>query len=436
MKKKGQIMSQNIKRRILVVDDETKILNELQEVLCPDVAGRKELQELEKHLFGRAEGDAAGKVEYQLVCCRQGDEAVEQARIACEKGEPFMAAFLDVRMPPGMDGVCTAEEIRKFDPEIELVIMTGYADYDISEINRRIQPADKLLYLQKPVHAPEARQLALALSTKWLMNRQIQDQNQALQEANEQLKEHDRLKSEFVLTVSHELRTPLTIFKNILSNALAGVAGKLPLKLRKNLEMADEAVIRLTSIISDFLDISKLDLGKMKLRQEVMSIQTLVEKVTGILRLMTDSKGIDLQVHLPGGETLVYIDYEKMAQVLTNLIDNATKFVPEQKGRITVDVTDRMDSVRVNIRDNGPGVPEQDRQRIFERFEQVEKDLTAEKRGTGLGLAICKELVNLHGGRIWVDNNPDGGANFQFSLPRYLSQREEEPCLAGSEAQE
>jgi signal transduction histidine kinase len=430
--KKERIMSQNVKRRILLVDDEIKNLDELREILCPDVSAHNDLRELEKHLFGDADNNAADNVEYHVVCCRQGEDAVRQARTACQQGEPFMAAFLDVRMPPGIDGICVAEEIRKFDRDIEIVIMTGYADYDINQINQQIKPADKLLYLQKPIHTPEARQLALALSAKWLMNRQIQGQNQALQEACEKLKEHDRLKSEFVLTVSHELRTPLTIFRNILSNALAGVAGKLQPKLRTNLEMADETVIRLTSIINDFLDISKLDLNKMKLRQEVIPVQTLVKKVTDLLRLMTDSKGIDLQVHLPAAENLVFIDYEKMAQVLTNLIDNAAKFVPEQGGQISVEVMDRIDSIRVCIRDNGPGVPEEDCLRIFDRFEQVEKNLTTQKPGTGLGLAICKEMVNMHGGRIWVENIPGSGANFQFSLPKHQVKKEETPALAGS----
>jgi two-component system, NtrC family, sensor kinase len=430
--KRERIMSQNVKRRILLVDDEIKILDSLREILCPDVSGHNDLRELEKHLFGDAAGSAADSVEYHVVCCRQGEDAVRQARTACQQGEPFMAAFLDVRMPPGIDGASVAEEIRKFDPDMEFVIMTGYTGYDITQINQRIKPADKLLYLQKPIHTQEARQLALALSTKWLMNRQIQTQNQALSKANEQLKEHDQLKSEFVLTVSHELRTPLTIFRNILSNAMAGVTGKLPPKLRANLQMADEAVVRLTSIISDFLDISKLDLGKMKLRQEVMSIQSLVTKVTELLSLMTDSKGIGLQVNLPAVENLVYIDYEKMAQVLTNLIDNAAKFVPEQGGQISVEVMDRMDSVRVCIRDNGPGVPEQDCLRIFDRYEQAEKNLTAGQSGTGLGLAICKELVNMHGGRIWVENIPGSGANFQFSLPKYKASQEKTPTLTGS----
>jgi signal transduction histidine kinase len=430
--KKEPIMSQNVKRRILLVDDEIKILDELRKILCPDVSGHRDLKELEKRLFGDADNSAADQVEYHVVCCRQGEDAIRQARTARQQGEPFMAAFLDVRMPPGIDGVCVAEEIRKFDRDMEFVIMTGYADYDIAKINQQIEPADKLLYLQKPIHIPEARQLALALTTKWLMNRRIQGQNKALSDANEKLKEHDRLKSEFVLTVSHELRTPLTIFRNILSNALAGVAGKLQPKLRSNLEMADEAVVRLTSIISDFLDISKIDLGKIKLRQEAMPVQTLVGKVTELLRLMTDSKGIDLQVRMPDSDCPVYVDYEKMAQVLTNLIDNAAKFVPEQGGQISVEVMDRIDSVRVCIRDNGPGVPEEDCLRIFDRFEQVEKNLTSQKSGTGLGLAICKELVNMHGGRIWVENIPGSGANFQFSLPKHQAKKEEAPALADS----
>jgi signal transduction histidine kinase len=114
----------------------------------------------------------------------------------------------------------------------------------------------------------------------------------------------------------------------------------------------------------------------------------------------------------------VTIDYEKMAQVLTNLIDNAVKFVPEQNGRIEVLVEDRVETVRVHIRDNGPGIPENEKERIFDRYAQVEGNLKPGKYGTGLGLAICKELVNLHGGRIWVENSPSGGADFVFSLPK------------------
>jgi signal transduction histidine kinase len=405
-------------RKILIADDEPKILNELELILCPEKHDIAELLTLESQLFGIKETRVDQPPKYVVVAVRQGDEAVEQVRLAVEKGEPFQAAFLDVRMPPGLDGVCTAEQIRRLDPDIEFVIMTGYSDYDVSEISKRVQPEDKLLYLQKPIHSQEVRQFAYALTSKWLTAKKLQERTIELEQANQQLKELDRLKSEFVLTVSHELRTPLTIFKNILSNAMAGVAGKLPPKLRSNLEMADQAISRMTGIISDFLDISKLDVGKMKIRPATMSVQLFVDKVADMLRFVTDGKGIALDLNMPRRRVAVTIDYEKMAQVLTNLIDNAVKFVPEQNGRIEVLVEDRVETVRVHIRDNGPGIPENEKERIFDRYAQVEGNLKPGKYGTGLGLAICKELVNLHGGRIWVENSPSGGADFVFSLPK------------------
>jgi len=409
-------------RKILIVDDEPKILHELEQILCPARRDIAELATLESRLFGMVREEADHAPEYVVVACRQGDEAVEQVRLAVEKGQPFQAAFLDIRMPPGPDGVCTAEQIRIFDPYIEFVIMTGYSDYDVSEISRKIQPADKLLYLQKPIHAQEVRQFAYALTSKWQTGKELRQRTFELERANQRLKELDRLKSEFVITVSHELRTPLTVFKNILSNALAGVVGKISPKLRSNLEMADQAIVRLMGIINDFLDISKLDIGKMKIRPTVMPVQSFVGKVADMLQFVTDNKGIVLELTMPRQDAMVTIDYEKMTQVLTNLIDNAVKFVPEQNGWIKVLVEDRIDSVRVHVCDNGPGVPDDQKSKIFERYAQAEENLTAGKSGTGLGLAICKELVNLHGGRIWVEDNPAGGADFMFSLPKVTEQ--------------
>jgi signal transduction histidine kinase len=319
-------------------------------------------------------------------------------------------------------------------------MMTGYSDVDPVEISRIVPPEDKLLYIQKPVHAQELRQFALALSAKWHSEIQLQQQavelektntsltheieehkatEEKLIEVNEKLKEHDRLKSEFVMTVSHELRTPLTIFKNIISNALAGVTGKIPSKLRRNLEIADGTVGRLASIISDFLDISKLEVGKMKLACRVMDIQTIVGDVVDTLRFMTESRDIDLQVYMPDERIAVNVDYEKMVQVLTNLIDNAVKYVPEQNGRIVVTVKDIGDEMSIDVKDNGVGIEGDNINRVFDRFVQVEKQIGPGKHGTGLGLAICKELVELHKGRIWVENAPEGGADFFFVLPKY-----------------
>jgi len=410
---------QHLNRRILLVDDEIRILDELKKVLAPSETTSQELQDLESRLFGTSSKKSNRLKTYHVECCCQGDQAIEVVRNAIEIGKPFAVAFLDIRMPPGPDGVWTAEQIRRLDPNVQIVMMTGYSDFDINEIARRVPPEDKLLYMQKPIHSQEILQFALALTAKWQSDYLLHLQNQKLQEQNEALKEHDRLKSEFVMTVSHELRTPLTIFKNILSNAMAGVMGKIPPKLQRNLEMADEAIARLTSIINDFLDISKLDVGRMKLYPEKLCVQNAIRDIVEMIRFVTDAKNIQLELTLHSSDLYIYADYEKFARVINNLIENAVKFVPEQTGKITIRVEDRGTRIGIAIEDNGPGVPDKDKEKIFDRFVQVEKHVGPGKHGTGLGLAICRELVQLHSGRIWVEDNPGGGAVFRILLPKY-----------------
>lgn len=407
-------------RRILAADDETKILDELRKVLAPENATGRELKALQSRLFAAAENGACPQTVYDLYCCRQGDEAVDAVRQAVADEMPFAAAFLDVRMPPGPDGVWTAEQIRKLDPNIQIVMMTGYSDFDISEIAQRVPPEDKLLYIQKPLHAQEIRQFARALAAKWLSDTLLHKQNEHLIEVNQKLVEYDRMKSEFVMTVSHELRTPLTIFKNILSNAVAGVMGKIPPKLEHNLKIADEAINRLAIIIGDFLDVSKLEMGRMKLHREVLCVQKVAGEIIEMIKFVTENKGIELTLSMPDEELLVFADYEKIARVINNLIENATKFVPEKDGKIAVRICSHgPDRISLSVEDNGPGIPGEHKEKVFDRFVQVEKHVGPGKHGTGLGLAICKELVTLHSGRIWVEDNPAGGAIFKILLPKY-----------------
>ena len=407
-----------LNNRILLVDDEPRILDELGKVLSPAEKSNAELNELENRLFNNSKTNRRKTTSYNVCCCRQGDEAVFKVQEAIEKNEPFAVAFIDIRMPPGPDGVSTAEEIRKLDPNVQIVMMTGYSDFDISEIAHRIPPEDKLLYMQKPIHSQEIRQFSLALTAKWQSDYLLHLQNQKLTESNEYLKEHDRLKSEFVMTVSHELRTPLTIFKNILSNAMAGVMGKVSPKLLRNLEMADEAIGRLTSIINDFLDVSKLEVGKMKLYPENLCVQQTISKLVDMIRFVTDSKNIQLDLEMPEENLYINADYEKITRVINNIIENATKFVPEETGKIIMRVEDKGERVRISIEDNGPGIHGDDKEKVFDQFVQVEKHIGPGKHGTGLGLAICRDLIQLHSGRIWIEDNPGGGAIFRILLPK------------------
>ncbi|MBN1818332.1 MAG: PAS domain-containing protein [Sedimentisphaerales bacterium] len=253
-----------------------------------------------------------------------------------------------------------------------------------------------------------------------LYARDVTDVKMAHQElirANEVLREHDRLKSEFVSTVSHELRTPLCIFKNIISNAMAGVMGKLSHKLYESLRMADKSIDRLSRIIGDFLDISKIEAGTMKLHYVEIPIQSLVSEVVESLDELATAKGIDIMAHMPRQELRISADRDRIIQVLTNLVGNAIKFIPVN-GTIEVEVVESDQEVEIAVKDDGPGLAPEEMEKIFDRFIQIHQISGAGEHGTGLGLAITKELVEMHGGRIWVESAPAQGCRFCFTLPK------------------
>jgi len=265
----------------------------------------------------------------------------------------------------------------------------------------------------KNVHSrPNGRQGVLHNITERKLSAEL------MKKANQKLREQARAKNEFVVTMSHELRTPLTIFKNIISNALAGVSGRLSKKLRKDLLTANNMIDRLAGITNDFLDISKIEAGKMSLNSAPLPLQSLVADVVDTLKLLADKKNIDLTASMPEGKLLVNADHNKMVRILSNLIDNSVKFVPDCGGKITVRVKDLGTAVGIEVEDNGPGIGGADTGKVFERFVQLRKRPGPGKQGTGLGLAITKELVELHRGRIRAENTPTGGARFCITLPK------------------
>lgn len=242
-----------------------------------------------------------------------------------------------------------------------------------------------------------------------------------LKHANERLKENDRLKSEFVSTVSHELRTPLFIFKNIISNILSGVYGKISPKLRKNLYIADNTIDRLSRIISDFLDCSKIEAGALKLHLQQFAIQDIVKEVCNSLKSIAVEKCLNIKVIMPKKELMVKVDKDRMIQILTNLIGNAIKF-SDKPSDINIFVNDHIDEVEVSVQDNGPGISQENIEKLFNRFIRINNVVDKVHDGTGLGLYIVKELVELHNGRICVESKLGQGSCFSFVLPKYVKQ--------------
>lgn len=263
-----------------------------------------------------------------------------------------------------------------------------------------------------------------------------QDIRERLRKTDERFEEYEKMKSEFVIAVSHELRTPLTIFKNIISNAMAGISGKIRPKLRKDLEIASDAVDRLAGIVSGFLDISRIEAEKLQLRQAPVIVQTVVSDAVEMLLSIIENNNMVIEFDMPQAALFVKADYDKMIQIMGKLLENAAKFVPNCGGHLIIRVDDTGNNVVIEIEDNGPGIEIDDVNRVFGKFIQIGRQVGAGEHGTGLGLTIAKELVEMHGGRIWAENVPTGGAKFSILLPKYNESNTMETELADSEIDE
>jgi signal transduction histidine kinase len=240
--------------------------------------------------------------------------------------------------------------------------------------------------------------------------------NRDLAVANDKLRELDRAKSGFVSMVSHELRTPMTSIKGYVENLLDGLVGGLTERQVYYLTRVKHNIERLTRMIYDLLDLSRIEAGAVVVKFAPLSVPDLITDVVESFQGMTAEKGITLIAEPDAALPVIQGDRDKLHQVLINLIQNAVKFTPRD-GRIVVE--GRLcepEAVQLCVADTGCGIPADELPRIFDRFYSGDS-IPGEARGAGLGLAITKSLVELHGGRIWVESVPCEGSRFYFTLP-------------------
>jgi len=248
------------------------------------------------------------------------------------------------------------------------------------------------------------------------LEQRIRERTQDLQSANERLQELDLLKSAFVSIVSHELRTPMTSIKGLVENMMDGLTGTLNERQSFYLGRVKHNIERLTRMINDLLDLSRIEAGKMELQSSPVNVGSLAREVVELLQPMAQERHLTLHTQIVDPLPLIHADRDKLIQILTNLITNAIKFT-EPSGTVTVEVCQQEDgSVKTCIQDNGCGIPLHEQQTIFERFYRGQT-ADIKNRGAGLGLAITKSLVELHGGSIWVTSTPGEGSQFCFRIP-------------------
>jgi two-component system sensor histidine kinase/response regulator len=242
------------------------------------------------------------------------------------------------------------------------------------------------------------------------------------------LKELDRLKSDFVSNVSHELRTPLTAIKGSVDNMLDGLTGSLNEKQARYLTRIKSNTDRLSRLINDLLDLSRIESGRVEVRSTTLTLTALAEEVAEHLKSLAAEKLIRIEVPSADPKVTVWADRDKVTQVLMNLIGNAVKFTP-QNGKVTVATEKNGDDyVQISIDDTGPGILPEEKNKIFSKFYQFADVDKQKPKGSGLGLAISKALVEMHGGRIWVESEVGKGSTFYFTLPARQPFKLEQPA--------
>jgi signal transduction histidine kinase len=236
-----------------------------------------------------------------------------------------------------------------------------------------------------------------------------------LQALYQNLENASRHKSQFLANMSHELRTPLNAILGFSELILDGVYGEVPEKIRGPLERMQRNGKHLLGLINDVLDFSKIEAGQLNLSLADYSVDELVRGVYGAVESLAAEKKLSVSTLVPPGLPPARGDERRLAQALLNLVGNAIKFT--DSGEVSIEVAAAEGAYTFSVRDTGPGIAEADQARIFEEFQQVDSSMTKTKSGSGLGLAIAKRIVEMHGGRIWVESTAGAGATFSFTAP-------------------
>jgi signal transduction histidine kinase len=244
---------------------------------------------------------------------------------------------------------------------------------------------------------------------------QQRDAAEALQQVNERLAHASRAKSEFLANMSHELRTPLNAILGFTEMMLDGLYGDVPGELKEPLADIQTNGRHLLRLINDVLDLSKIEAGRMELALGEYSVHEVVDTVRASLRSLAAEKGLALRASVPEDLPLAYGDAKRLSQCLMNLVGNALKFTRE--GEVEMAVARDGDVLVYRVSDTGIGIPKDQLDRVFDQFRQVDATITREYGGTGLGLSITRRIVELHGGRIWVDSELGKGSTFSFAVP-------------------
>jgi signal transduction histidine kinase len=433
-------------RRILIVDDNPPIHSDFIKVLCPQEKEMSNLKKAEAVLFGSHEKQTE-HAKFEIDSATQGEEALELVRKSVCEGRPYALAFVDVRMPPGWDGIETVVQLWQADPKLQIVICSAYSDYTWEEITLKIGKTDSLVILKKPFDNIEVLQLAHALTEKWHLTHElntrlsnldtlVKERTKEAQEANERLRQSQKMEAigQLAAGVAHDFNNMLTIILGHTSMQLAN--SKLDQQTSESLEQVKAAGERATTLTRQLLAFSRRQI----MQRKVIDLNHLIGQLSKMLQRLI-GENIHFEWNDEAALPAIYADAGNIEQVIMNLVVNARDSM-QDGGRLTL-CTDAVEVgenfpgkdpevgmghfVRLRVTDTGCGMCEETQKRIFEPFFTTK----AEGKGTGMGLATVYGIVKQHGGWVAIHSTPGKGSTFEVYLPASSEQEEKTKQKAG-----
>lgn len=429
-------MTHQRNQRILVVDDNPSIHEDFKKVLQSSGGASRALVDMESALFGDApatEANADEAVQYEITFAKQGMEALELVRAAVKAGQPYAVAFLDVRMPPGWDGVETLERLWQVDAELQAVICTAFSDYTWGETVARLGRSDRLLVLKKPFDAIEVCQMASALIEKWNLTQSerrhlkgaqaaecearayaasLETVNHALETALATAQESSRARADFLLHITRELLRPIAGF-------LERAGGLQPSERDVAQTARAAAAIQreghaLQRLLRDIVDLTELEAGGLELEKRSCEPQALARQCLDQARDLAADRGVTLKLECASPvPARIDSDCARLGRILDVLVANAIRRSPhneEVKLRLAFDAAPSWQEpqLRLSVVDRGEPIPPERLGRLFEPFGA---DASA-----SIGLCLSKRLAQLLGGDVSVQSELEPGTSFVLSV--------------------